>query len=886
MERSQTQKRSVRRSGSRSRKGMISDRTTLYTGTDEYRMFVTSQWCISNSLAQPELSQAVGSSPNGSSERNISEHNSQLPQNGPHLNLPSPGSHDELSALGPAFAIDAQSAYLLQVYERGIGPWMDVFDLNLTYQRELLDLVPSSPLLLNAICALAARQLSLIGPSWAWKPIAERYYGQGVHLLARLLNGNPETMELAIVATMLLGSYELMSSPGLDYQRHFTGAKTIVDALQVYKSSSRLARASFWIYARHEVGEALNLNSPTRHDPKLWPRLDPAQSEPHEDLYCNDVLRICAEIECLVFGPKTGGWKDVRDIGGAANTMSVDRLDIGFLDQVLGMKNSPRCPDDEAQVWLSKTAKEHITDQNSSLSSQEIRYRTSKTMISVYLSLCCIITLLLVFLRRVAVYFWDTKGLRKYPGLDAFSGFTNLSFILQARRAPDFRTKMLLEAHQSYPVIRLGPDSLSFSDIKAIKDIYGHSTPCIKGDMYSTPGGVHHNVLDSVDKLEHSQKRKRLAIAFSAKHLEAWEFKVVDKCTRLISQFDKYSTSSSSADLRLWTNLFTVEAIADIALSQKLGLLEAGHDMVECEDVNGHVRQVSFLSSIRGVGRAQVPVIWSHNGYNFLKKVLSFFSRGFTEQIAHETAFGGIVRRLVSKRLEQRRLGDTLDDFCTSLEEDRKGNKTALHRAEIEAECNAFMNAGSDTTAIQLTHVLYYLLKNPNKMQKLRDELDAHISSDVVVPPYADVRTLPYLKACLDESLRLSPPVATGLQRKTPPEGMYINNEWIAGNTLVSLPAYIAHRDETAFPNSEEFLPERWLSDDAKGVQKYFIPFSAGSRGCIGRNITYLEQHVLIAALVRRFDFAFADPHWEMQWEEQYNLWPGTMPVIIKQRLT
>ncbi|KAL4738853.1 benzoate 4-monooxygenase cytochrome P450 [Aspergillus similis] len=512
-------------------------------------------------------------------------------------------------------------------------------------------------------------------------------------------------------------------------------------------------------------------------------------------------------------------------------------------------------------------------------------------MPSVYLFLYCAIALVLMLLRRVAVYFWDSKGLRKYPGLDALSGFTNLSFIFQARQAPEFRTKMLFEAHRSHSVIRLGPNYLSFSNIEAIKDIYGHSTPCIKGDMYSTPGGAHRNVLDSVDKMEHSQKRRRLAVAFSAKHLEGWEFKVVDKCTRLISQFDKYAASFSSprtspvpVDFRLWTNLFTVEAIAEIALSQKLGLLEAGHDIVECEDVNGNISLVSFFASIKGVGRSQVPVIWSHHGYGFLKKVASFLSSDFAKEVANETAFGGIVRRLVSKRLEQRRLGDPLDDLCTSLKEHREGDKKILHRAEIEAECNAFMNAGSDTTAIQLTHVLYYLLKNPSKMQKLRDELDAHISPDVVVPPYAVVRTLPYLKACLDESLRLSPPVSSGLQRKTPPEGMYIKNEWIPGNTLVSLPAYIAHRDETAFPNPEEFLPERWLSEKAKEVQKYFIPFSAGSRGCIGRNITYLEQHVLIAALVRRFDFAFADPNWEMEWEEQYNLWPGTMPVIIKHR--
>lgn len=111
-------------------------------------------------------------------------------------------------------------------------------------------------------------------------------------------------MELAIVTTMLLGSYGLLAFPGLDYQRHFKGAKTIVDALQVHKSTTRLARASFWIYARHEVGEALNMSSPTRQDPTWWPRLDLSESELRGDSYCNEAVRICAETACFAFGDK------------------------------------------------------------------------------------------------------------------------------------------------------------------------------------------------------------------------------------------------------------------------------------------------------------------------------------------------------------------------------------------------------------------------------------------------------------------------------------------------------------------------------------------------------------------------------------------------------
>lgn len=198
--------------------------------------------------------------------------------------------------------ITPEIVHLLRVYDKGIATWMDVFDSESTYQRRLLCMAPSSPLLLNAICALAARQLSLIESPRTWKPVAEHYYGQAVHLLARLLSVFPSEMELALVGTILLSSYELLAFPGFDYQRHFKGAHTIVDSLQAHNSASCLARASFWIYARHEVAEALNRNSPTLHDPSLWPKFNLSAAKPVEDTFCIDVLRLTAEAVCIVFG--------------------------------------------------------------------------------------------------------------------------------------------------------------------------------------------------------------------------------------------------------------------------------------------------------------------------------------------------------------------------------------------------------------------------------------------------------------------------------------------------------------------------------------------------------------------------------------------------------
>jgi cytochrome P450 len=181
---------------------------------------------------------------------------------------------------------------------------------------------------------------------------------------------------------------------------------------------------------------------------------------------------------------------------------------------------------------------------------------------------------------------------------------------------------------------------------------------------------------------------------------------------------------------------------------------------------------------------------------------------------------------------------------------------------------------------------MYYLLREPRAFLRLRQEVDEAVDSDECVVSYSAVKNLPYLRACLDESMRLSPPLASGLSRKTPPEGMTIDGHWISGNTTVAVPAYTAHRNPKMFPDAEKFRPERWLEDGAKEAQASFIPFSQGARGCIGRNITYIEQSMLMATLVRRYDFELPRDGWELTHEETFNLWTGPLPLKVRRRAT
>lgn len=82
-------------------------------------------------------------------------------------------------------------------------------------------------------------------------------------------------------------------------------------------------------------------------------------------------------------------------------------------------------------------------------------------------ALLAIYVIVQFFVIPVYQFFRDPKGLRRFPTLDHFAGFTNLSFMIEAHRG--FRSKKLQSLHKTHPVIRTGPNSLSFGDAQAIK---------------------------------------------------------------------------------------------------------------------------------------------------------------------------------------------------------------------------------------------------------------------------------------------------------------------------------------------------------------------------------------------------------------------------------
>ena len=120
----------------------------------------------------------------------------------------------------------------------------------------------------------------------------------------------------------------------------------------------------------------------------------------------------------------------------------------------------------------------------------------------------------------------------------------------------------------------------------------------------------------------------------------------------------------------------------------------------------------------------------------------------------------------------------------------------SISESEIIGNCSTIIIAGSETSATTLSGITYYLTGDPARLQRLVDEVRSAFKTDAEIN-MTNVGALPYLKACIEESLRVYPPTPAGLPRKVPGKGATIAGRWVPGGVSSHLLSKSSHRDGT-----------------------------------------------------------------------------------------
>lgn len=188
---------------------------------------------------------------------------------------------------------------------------------------------------------------------------------------------------------------------------------------------------------------------------------------------------------------------------------------------------------------------------------------------------------------------------------------------------------------------------------------------------------------------------------------------------------------------------------------------------------------------------------------------------------------------------------------------------------ELYAECELLTIAGSDTTSIVLSAAFFYLAKRPDIQAKLTQEILSTFSSYDEIKSGSKLLSCKYLTAFLQEAMRMTPPVSAEPSREVLPGGTTVSGHYIPEGLNVSIGMYCLSYNKDVYPEPFKFRPERWIvSDNEKEgssadsvalAESGFCAFSAGSRGCVGKNLAWLEMRIVIAKTLWTFEIK-ADP--------------------------
>ncbi len=189
---------------------------------------------------------------------------------------------------------------------------------------------------------------------------------------------------------------------------------------------------------------------------------------------------------------------------------------------------------------------------------------------------------------------------------------------------------------------------------------------------------------------------------------------------------------------------------------------------------------------------------------------------------------------------------DILSMLCAATYDDGQ----AITREHIYSELLTFLFAGHETTALSLTWAVYHLHRNLGALTKLRQELD---SLGDITP--ARLAVAPYLKATIQETLRIHPIVTETLRKLKSPLQL---GEFVLPPGLAVAPATVlAHHDPVTYPDPECFRPERFLERSYSPFE--YMPFGGGHRRCIGAAFATYEMAIVLGTLLSRFEFELAD---------------------------
>ena len=334
----------------------------------------------------------------------------------------------------------------------------------------------------------------------------------------------------------------------------------------------------------------------------------------------------------------------------------------------------------------------------------------------------------------------------------------------------------------------------------------------------------------------------------------------INECISLFRRrIDDLSATSQPADFSIWFTFLFFDIVGEVTFSKRFGFLD------EARDVGNAIKNQYFLTAYLAI-MGYFP--WAHNW--LLANPLIEYLHLQPAMHVLDTTKAAIAARATNFKAHP----DMVEQWMRA----NKEHPERFSKDDILAASVVTVGAAADTSGAALQAFVYFLMRDPEMLALLREEIDnAHLAP---IPSYESVRNLPILQACIKEALRYHCPTSLGLPRISPPGGITICERFFPAGTVLSVNQWAVHMLPLFGPDAEHFNPRRWLTPSTSRPSKEasaplttptyppgphdgphlrlmhecLLPFSAGYNACPGQHLARLEIAKVAALMVRDYE--------------------------------
>ena len=274
---------------------------------------------------------------------------------------------------------------------------------------------------------------------------------------------------------------------------------------------------------------------------------------------------------------------------------------------------------------------------------------------------------------------------------------------------------------------------------------------------------------------------------------------------------------------------------------QTLALAIAGQSMFSLE-------MTGFRAELRTL-LLRYALTYARAGFLDLLLPLSMSTPLDVRRAAFRTEWLRFMDRIIDARQRQAPEDHPRDlfDLLAAARDPETG--AGFNRAQLRDEVSTMILAGHETTSVALFWACYIAARLPEHQERIAAEAAAaDLSADNAA---AALRTLPYTRAHVDETLRLYPPAFLIVREALGPDT--IAGRDIAPGTVISISPWVLHRHRRLWRDPERFDPARFLPGAEPPDRHAYLPFGAGPRICVGAQFALTEATLVLARLLRAF---------------------------------